>query len=122
MAGEASVGMRTWLLGAGLNRKDQTMHNSEGAGPVDGSGNGVTRFAAGEPAVARIPVMRSDVAFNFATRGGQPLFVDLSTIQAVHEVTLHDANGKRGTNLILSSGKELETTTPLADVLTALGW
>jgi len=99
------------------------MHNSEGAGPVDGSGNGVTRFAGGTPqAVHPMPEMKKGIAFNFATRSGSPVFVDLEAIQAVQQITFHDAGGKQGTMLILSSGKELETTTTLPDVLTALGW
>jgi len=118
MAGEATIGMRTWLLGAGHERKGDMENTS------DGSGHGLTRFGGGEKPTGERPVDVKDgsAAFNFATRNGSPVFVNLSKIEAVQEITLHDANGKKGTVLVLASGKEVETTTPLASVLGVLGW
>jgi hypothetical protein len=100
------------------------MENREGAGTSDGSGHGLTRFGGGEKSSGERPVDVRDgsAAFNFATRNGSPVFVNLSKIEAVQEITLHDANGKKGTVLVLASGKEVETTTPLASVLGVLGW
>lgn len=99
------------------------MNNSEGAGQADGSGHGLTRFGGEQPSKDRpVEAREGSAAFNFATRNGSPVFLKLGEIAGVQEVTIHDSNGKKGVNIILSSGKEVETVTPLVEVLKALGW
>lgn len=73
-------------------------------------------------AAPKAPIPKAvGISHNFPTREG-PAFVKLESIIAVKQIVLHDTAGQKVAVLSLESGKDIETTMMLGDVLATLGW